>query len=409
MANLSLKIAAAGAVLVLSMHGAWAAQCGENTSGNVNGVDKAAGVIKLGTIQPVTGRVAAIGVGVSQGIAIAVNEINAKGGIDGCKLQVVTLDNQYQLDATVVAGRRLVDQDKVWAVVAPTGSAYLPAIYATLNEAGTPLWAPISPSDQNIPVVYLVATPRADQVKICIDYFADKGIKKVGAISQTNDVGIQVEDGLKTQSKIRKLDVVALEKIDIQSPNVSTPVLNVIKSGAQGVIVGLDPATLPTTLNSLHESGFSGPICSDGGSAGVGSMGGVGASTPDAHNGFLSAMQTALPNSDAPAALTWKKAADAYTGEFKNNADPAFSLQGYAYTMAFGELIGRLKGNLSHDNFRKVAEDTRNNPIKNGIMPDVVCGPIPGGHTCAKSAGLAKLDAKTKTWTQIQPFQTPKE
>ncbi|WP_258305043.1 hypothetical protein, partial [Escherichia coli] len=77
-------------------------------------------------------------------------------------------------------------------------------------------------------------------------------------------------------------------------------VLNIVKSGAEALMVSLDPGSLSTALNGLHDSGFKGPICSDGGSAGVGGLTNVGAANPEASNGFLATLQLSLPTSEDP-------------------------------------------------------------------------------------------------------------
>lgn len=398
---------AAMCLVTMGASAAWAG-CGDNTADEVPGIDKERGVIKLGTIQPITGKSAIIGLGTAMGIDIAVKQLNEQGGVAGCKIEMLTIDNQYQLDATVASARRLVDNDQVWAIVAPTGSAYIPAIYQTLEDSGTPLWAPISPGDSDVREVYLLAPSRVEQGRMCIDHFADQGAKKIASLSQNNDVGVQAEEALKIQTKIRGLELVANEKIDIQSPNLSAPVLNIVKSGAEALMVSLDPGSLSTALNGLHDSGFMGPICSDGGSAGVGGLTNVGAANPEASNGFLATLQLSLPTSEDPTVQEWKTRFDNYSGQFKDGA-PGFSLQGYSYTMALAQLIERLNGDYSRENFHAVTEALHQNPIKMSLMPEVACGPLPGGHTCAKGAGMAQFDSAAKTWNQIQDFRSPQE
>jgi ABC-type branched-subunit amino acid transport system substrate-binding protein len=268
------------------------------------------------------------------------------------------------------------------------------------------MWGPISPSDKDVREVYLLAPTRLEQSRMCFDYFANKGVTKVASLSQNNDIGVQSEDAMKRQAGIRNLQIAAAEKIDIQAPNLSAPILNVINSGAQGLLISLDSGSLGTALNLLHDGGYKGLICSDGGSAGVGSLSNVGAANPDAATGFLAAMQTALPESNDPAVKEWLKLRESYNGRFKGGA-ANYSLQSYLYTMAFAELIHRLEGDYTRENFHKVAEGLKNKPMKLSAMPEVECGPLPGGHTCSTGAGLAVFDGGTKKWTQIEDFKRP--
>ena len=82
----------------------------------------AGNTIKIGEIATVTGDFAAYGVAEVESIKIAVDEINAKGGILGKKVEVIMYDCRTRQEDMVNAARRLVEQDKVCAVIGPSGS-----------------------------------------------------------------------------------------------------------------------------------------------------------------------------------------------------------------------------------------------------------------------------------------------
>ena len=78
--------------------------------------------IKVGEIATLTGDFAAYGVAEVESVKIAVEEINAAGGVLGKKLEVVMYDCRTRQEDMVNAARRLVEQDKVVAVIGPSGS-----------------------------------------------------------------------------------------------------------------------------------------------------------------------------------------------------------------------------------------------------------------------------------------------
>ncbi len=82
----------------------------------------AGNTIKIGEIATVTGDFAAYGVAEVEAVKMAVKEINAKGGILGKKVEVVMYDCRTRNEDMVNAARRLVQQDKVTAVIGPSGS-----------------------------------------------------------------------------------------------------------------------------------------------------------------------------------------------------------------------------------------------------------------------------------------------
>ncbi|MGI9598547.1 MAG: ABC transporter substrate-binding protein, partial [Acidimicrobiales bacterium] len=105
------------------------ASCAENTPDGTAGVDKDAGVIKIGTSQPFTGRAAVAGEGLLGGVQMAVDEVNANGGIDGCTFELAWEDDRFEIEQMVTNIRRLIDEEQVWAIVSPAGSQAIPGSY----------------------------------------------------------------------------------------------------------------------------------------------------------------------------------------------------------------------------------------------------------------------------------------
>lgn len=98
----------------------------------------AADTIKIGEIATITGDFAAFGDAEVQAIKLAVKEINEKGGVLGKKLEVIMYDCRTRNEDMVNAARRLTKQDKVTAVIGPSGSGLCIAAAPVFNEAKVP-------------------------------------------------------------------------------------------------------------------------------------------------------------------------------------------------------------------------------------------------------------------------------
>lgn len=94
----------------------------------------AANTIKIGEIATVTGDFAAYGVAEVESVKMAVNEINAAGGILGKKIELIVYDCRTRNEDMVNAARRLVQQDKVTAVIGPSGSGLCIAASPIFNQ-----------------------------------------------------------------------------------------------------------------------------------------------------------------------------------------------------------------------------------------------------------------------------------
>ena len=92
--------------------------------------------IVIGTHQDLSGPIKVWGVPVSNGMKMAVEEINAAGGINGRKLKMILEDNGYDPKKAVLASQKMVERDKIFAMIGPMGSPTVLAAQDILFDAG---------------------------------------------------------------------------------------------------------------------------------------------------------------------------------------------------------------------------------------------------------------------------------
>ena len=90
--------------------------------------------IRIGFAGALTGPAAFVGVEIKRGAEIAIDEINAKGGIKGRKLLLVSRDDEHNPVKTVAQYRELVEREKVVAIVGATNSASMLAVTPIVND-----------------------------------------------------------------------------------------------------------------------------------------------------------------------------------------------------------------------------------------------------------------------------------
>ena len=386
--------------------------CGSNTpDGQLpQGVDTDNGVLRIGTVQPVGGAAVVAGIELLGGLKVAVDEVNANGGIDGCMIEMIDYNSQYEVEELVNQTRRLIDSDEVWAILSPADSRAIPGTFDFLEESGVPMWAPISPPfEEDRQEVYWLASSRTAQAQICVDYFNEQGISNVAIIAATNPLGEEVKAGVTMQAPVHGMDIVAEETVESASEVVQPAVLNIIDTDAEAIVAGVDNIQNALILQTLEENGSDALLCSDQGAAGTGGQNAVGPAG-EAADGFLGALQVQLPDTDSPILNNWRPLRDAYCASISEECQaPNFSLQTYLHAISFFEVIDRLDGNLSWEAFHSTAESLRDNPIDmQGAMPNIRCAARDGGgHFCAAGAGLSRYDFASETWIQIREFQAP--
>ena len=162
-----------------------------------------AGPIKVGVYGSLTGSTATFGQSTQKGIDLAFEEINAKGGVKGRPLQALHEDDQGKPEEAAAVVQKLIDQDKVVAVLGEVASSRSMAAAPICQAAGIPMITPSSTNPKvtemdgpNGPVVadYIFRACFIDefQGRVMADFAAnDLGAKKVAILTDVkNDYSV---------------------------------------------------------------------------------------------------------------------------------------------------------------------------------------------------------------------------
>ena len=166
--------------------------------------------IVLGMHTDLSGPAATYGVSSSNAVKMRFDEANDKGGIHGRKIKLIVEDTQYQVPRAVQAGTKLINRDKIFAMVAPLGTPMNNALFKDQFEAGVPNLFPLSAARSMYEpfnkLKFYGAASYVDQVRAGINYFVTKkGKKAVCAMYQDTDFGKEVLDGIQIQVEKMKI------------------------------------------------------------------------------------------------------------------------------------------------------------------------------------------------------------
>ncbi len=112
----------------------------------------ASDVIKVGEVGSMTGTEGTFGVSTHNGIELAINQINAKGGVKGKKLELISMDDQGKPEEAATAVTKLITQNKVAAILGEVASSRSMAMAPIAQQYQIPM---ISPSSTNPKVTEL--------------------------------------------------------------------------------------------------------------------------------------------------------------------------------------------------------------------------------------------------------------
>ncbi|MGE0082745.1 MAG: ABC transporter substrate-binding protein [Thiohalomonadaceae bacterium] len=163
--------------------------------------------ITLGSIQDLSGPIAGFGKQVRLGMMLRVDEINEQGGIHGRKLVLKVEDSAYDPKRAVLAAQKLVNQDKIFAMVAHIGTAQNLAAMPVQFDKNVVNFFPVTAAREMYEpyhrLKYSFAAPYYEQMRIAVPKLVkEKGAKKVCTMYQDDEFGLEVmrggEAGLKT-------------------------------------------------------------------------------------------------------------------------------------------------------------------------------------------------------------------
>jgi ABC-type branched-subunit amino acid transport system substrate-binding protein len=197
--------------------------------------------ILIGQTVGVTGAVAATVKESSAGAMLYIDAVNAKGGIGGEKIQIITLDDKFDTKLTALNARKLIEERKVLALFMTRGTPHTEGIIALLDQYGVPL---IGPSTGAM-VLHTPVKKHIFNVRATYQREAEKAIAHLTSIGMTRIAIIHVDDsfgadgleGAQKGLKTAKIEAVAITKFDRAKPDFSAIAALMVKTQAQAIMI----------------------------------------------------------------------------------------------------------------------------------------------------------------------------
>lgn len=239
------------------------------------GFAQAAEPIKIGLVAALSGPSAQSGEAITRGLTIAIDEINAKGGVLGRKLELVRRDDESSPPKGVSAARELIYQEKVAAIFGgldtPVSLAFIPIInrervpYMGVWAAGTPITR--NGAKENYAF-------RVSAVDIIVDQallkYAQKKYQseKPGLILINNPWGESNEKGLRAMAKELGIRLAGIEKFENADVDVTPQLTRLKNAGADSLILVANAAPGAQMMKSRDRMGWKVPVVSHWGISG---------------------------------------------------------------------------------------------------------------------------------------------
>ena len=222
--------------------------------------------IRIGYLPALTGPSSSTGIGINRGIQLAVQEINAAGGVNGRQLELITRDTQSEPTKAVNGAAELTHGEKVSVVFGPVNSGESLAVVPLLARAKVPqvhpCWVDTLTDPKKYPMCFRNA-PTNQQIGSAANRYVVEVLKrkKVAVISDTTGYGTASVNAYGPMLKAQGAEVVYQGNVDAANPDLRPELLRMQSAGAEAIMPwSVNAGFLSRIINTRGQMGWDVPI-----------------------------------------------------------------------------------------------------------------------------------------------------
>jgi branched-chain amino acid transport system substrate-binding protein len=304
------------------------------------------------------------------GVDLYFKVVNDAGGIHGRKVRTVYYDDGYKPQEAVANTRKLVEQDRIFAVIAPQGTPPVMATLDYLEEQRVPLLFPFqgSPAIRGKKHVFSGMTLYDRQSRMMIDYLVgQRKLKTFGVLYQDDDYGKSFLAAFEKDLARHNLKLTATESVKRGVTDVSAQMAKLRAAAPQAVFLVLTPGPGAQALKERQKIGWTDTIMVSSGPLTDEKYLALAADAAEGVEG-LSLWPDPL-TSELPGMKAYREAMQKHFGKNEPNR---YSLSGYFAAMLFTEGARRAGKNLTRESLIAALEGIKG--FESGILPPVTIG-----------------------------------
>lgn len=355
--------------------------------------------IKLGQTMPYSGPASAYGT-IGKVEAAYFKKVNDEGGINGRKINFISLDDAYSPTKTVEMVRRLVEQDEVLLVFGPLGTPSNTAIHKYMNEKKVPqLFVTTGATKWNDPQNFpwtmgYQPNYQAEATIYARHILQTKPNAKIGVLYQNDDYGKDYLKGLKDGLGDKAASMIVAEvSYEVTDPTIDSQIVQLQASGADVMINITTPKFAAQAIRKTYDIGWKPVQYLNSIASSVGAV--LQPAGVEKSIGLISSNYGKDPTDpqwdNDPAMIEWRAFMKKYYPE-GNQAD-SFNTFGYGAARTLVQVLKQCGDNLTHDNVMKQAANLKD--FDTGIaLPGIRINTSPTDFAPIEALQLMRFDGK---------------
>src|SRR5437763_10237787 len=225
--------------------------------------------IKIGVIEPLSGPVAASGNYVRMGAEIARDWINARGGVDGRKVELRIEDNKSDPKEAASAAEKLIVRDQVPAIMGAWGSSMTLAAMPKLEEYGVPMVVETSSAaaitKRGNPWIFRISPP-SEMEALGLEQYVDKlGARKVDFLAVNTDWGRGSIQAFGDMLKKKGVQVGVAEFMEQSATDMNAQLTKIKSAGGDTMFLTTAVEQITLVLKQAQEQRLTRKIVTTGG------------------------------------------------------------------------------------------------------------------------------------------------
>lgn len=196
--------------------------------------------IVIGQFAAFSGPAAELGRRMQLGIQAHFKSVNDAGGVRGRLLRLVTRDDAYEPEKSVVAVKALIEEDQVFALIGSVGTPTTLAALPFITAAGVPLVGPFTGAQAlREPLnrqVFHVRASYFDETERIVQHLTTVGIKRIAVFYQNDSYGKAGLEGVTRALDKRGLKAVAAVTVERNSVDVAAALAGILKTNPEVVV-----------------------------------------------------------------------------------------------------------------------------------------------------------------------------
>jgi branched-chain amino acid transport system substrate-binding protein len=223
----------------------------------------AADTIKVGAVLAVTGPASFLGAPEAKTLEMLAADINAKGGINGKKLELIIKDSGASPEKAISFAKQLIEEEKVFAIIGPSTSGETMAIKNIAEEGKTILLSCAAAEVIVRPVAkYVFKTPQMDRDAVIriFEQMKKMSISKIGVLSSNTGFGKAGKEQIEKLAPEHGIQILVSEVYDKAATDLTAEVTKLKAANVQGVINwSIEPAQA-IVIKNARQIGITAPI-----------------------------------------------------------------------------------------------------------------------------------------------------